>query len=228
MAEETLDPARRLVGYFYVSAVRVGVLVAFAGVGMFGLAAGASAQDDRFDACGYTYPVSAYRADILGLRIQLPANNRLVVNGRTVFDENSRSEAQRAERWGDSANGASVGVTRDYVLVRTTQTDCVDVTVTWIFVLNRAGTLVASSRLWSENDAFSRFNSDPEGLTFSSSYYCGEYSHAPAGEAYVFVLRTGARQFVRETRSRSAICDADTERLANAVTFNPMEPVIGR
>lgn len=185
----------------------------------------AQAVSDREDACGWTFEVDSYRSDIAGLDIDLSANDRLSVNGRLLAEHNPIREGQPPLRWADSANRASVGRTSRYILVRTQRTDCVDYALSRIYVLSHSGDLMAESDLWSEHDEWARFNQDRDGLTFSSAFYCGQHSRAPAGRAYVFVLRDGAHEFLREERPWASVCEPTSERRVNAVYFSPMQPM---
>jgi hypothetical protein len=185
----------------------------------------AQAVSDREDACGWTFEVDSYRSDIAGLDVVLSANDRLSVNGRLLGEHNPIREEQPPLRWADSANSASVGRTNRYILVRTQRTDCIDRTASRIYVIGYAGDLLAESDLWSEHDEWARFNQDREGLTFSSAFYCSQHSQAPAGRAYVFVLRDGAHEFIREERPWASVCEPTSERRVNAVYFSPMQPV---
>lgn len=181
--------------------------------------------DDRSDACGYVYPVEGYQADVGGLNIALPANDRLVVNGR-VLAEHTLFDKETAPRpWGDSANVVDVALTQDYVLVRTMWTDCVDYTWSRIYVLERSGTLRTTSALWSMNDE-SSFRLDAAGLMFSSDWLCGEQSGAPLGRAFVYVLRRQAAAFEREERAWDEVCSAPARRGNIPIYFSRMRPIL--
>lgn len=205
--------------------IRARVLVLFAAL----LAAQTQAlADDRADACGYVYPVEGYQADVAGLHITMPANDRLVVNGR-VLAEHTRFDEKAAPRpWSDSANVAEVALTQDDVLVRTMWTDCVDYSWSRIYVLDRSGKLRTTSALWSMNDEFSLFSVDAAGLNFSSSWLCGDRNGAPPGRAVVYVLHRGATAFEREERPWDDVCSASARRSNIAIYFSPMRPILAR
>jgi hypothetical protein len=187
---------------------------------------GQALAQDRSDACGYVYPVAAYRADIAGLQIALPANDRLIVNGQLVAEHTRYDEGSTPTPWHDSANSAQVAQAGSYVLIRTDWTDCVDYSWSRIYVLDRSGALVATNALWSLNDEFSSFSTDPSGLMFSSSWFCGERSGAPPGRAFVYVLRPGAGAFQREDRPWDEVCSAEARRRIGSVYFADMQPVL--
>lgn len=190
------------------------------------LGGAAWAQDDRQDACGFTYPVQAYRAEFAGLRIELTANDRLEINGRVVA-EHGREEGQAPRAWGDSANSARIAMTGDYILIQTLWTDCVDYASGRIYVIDRDGALRASSELWSMHDAWAGFSDTGAGLMYSSEWLCGQYSGAPAGRAHVYVLRDGARAFVREERAVTEVCRAPPHRVLpeGKIYFAQMQPI---
>lgn len=183
----------------------------------------AAAQDEREELCGWVFPVESYRADIAGLEIALNANDRLVVNGRVVAEHHPWREGDAPAPWRDSANTAKISRLADYILVLTETTDCIDYASSRIYVLDRRGQLIASSALWSEHDEWMRFNIDPEGLTYSSAWYCGERSGAATARAVVFVLRGSA--FVREERPWRDVCEPENERRVNAAFFSLMQPI---
>ena len=172
---------------------------------IFALSTGVAAADEREDLCGWVFPVESYRADINGLEIVLNANDRLVVNGRTLAEYNPWREGEPPPRWEDSANGASVARLGSYILVRTTRTDCVDYASSRVYVLSRSGELVATTDV-PPHDTWTRFNRDPDGLVLSSEFYWGQYSGATAGNAVVWVMRDGA--FVRQERPWASVCVA--------------------
>lgn len=189
-------------------------------------AGNARAQDDRSDACGYVYAVDGYQAEIGDLRISLPANDRLVVNGRVVA-EHTRFDASGAPTpWEDSANGARIGFAGENILILTTWSDCVDYAWQRIYVLTRTGELRTTSALWSVHDRYYFVQDTRGGLTFLSDWFCDPRSGAPAGQAYVQVLRANAREFVREVRPRADVCDGSEARAQMPVYFSDMQPVI--
>jgi hypothetical protein len=191
------------------------------------LSSAAWAQNERQDLCGYVFPVDSYRAEIDGMRIELTANDRLVINGSVVAEFGIDHESRPSRPWGDSANGARIARTRDYILVETLRTDCVDYDSARIFVIDRNGSLRATSLLWSLNDAWAGFSADDAGLVFSSARLCGQHSGAPAGRAYVHVLRDGEREFRREERVWDETCHAPPDRALpfGAIYFAPMQPI---
>lgn len=201
--------------------LRALVGAALAWVGCAGVA---WAQDDRQDACGYVYPVQSYRADFGGLRLELTANDRLLVNGR-VIAEQGIEEGRAPRPWGDSANSARVALTREYVLIQTFWTDCVDYASGRIYVLSRDGALIATSELWTMHDAWAGFSDARGELIYSSEWLCGEHSGAPAGRAYVYALRGGA--FVREERGWRETCEAAPHQVQprQKIYFALMQPV---
>jgi hypothetical protein len=182
-------------------------------------------SDDRSELCGYVYPVAGYLAEVGGLRISLPANDRLVVKGRVLAEHARFDEGSEARPWQDSANTAQVALAQDYVLVQTMWTDCVDYSWSRIYVLDRAGALVTTSALWSLHDE-SSFRIDPAGLMFSSSWFCSDQSGAPRGRAFVYVLRKGATAFAREERAWDDVCSAEARRSNLPLHFANMQPVL--
>jgi hypothetical protein len=183
---------------------------------------GLATADEREDLCGWVFPVESYRADIDGLEIVLNANDRLIVNGRTLAEYNPWRDGEMPAAWGDSANGASVGTLGSYILVRTMSTDCVDYASTRVYVLSRSGELIATTEV-PPHDSWTRFNLAPDGLTYSSEFYCGQYSGAEAGNAVLWVMREGG--FVRQEQSWASICSDDVARRVNAAQFNRMQPI---
>ncbi|MBY0569162.1 MAG: hypothetical protein K2P70_17770 [Hyphomonadaceae bacterium] len=181
---------------------------------------------DRSDACGYVYPIAGYRADIAGLQIVLPENDRLIVNGQLVAEHTRYDEGPTPTPWQDSANSAQVAQAGNYVLIRTEWTDCVDYSWSRIYVLDRSGALVATNALWSLNDEFSSFSTDPSGLMFSSSWFCGERSGAPLGRAFVYILRRGAGAFQREDRAWDDVCSPEARHRIGSLYFADMQPIL--
>jgi hypothetical protein len=208
-----------------IARLRAGVLIS--ACAWLGLAGAARGQDERQALCGFVFPVASYQADIDGVRIALTANDRLEVNGRIVAEHGIYDEGRPPQPWGDSANQARIAVTNEYLLIQTMWTDCVDYASARIFVLSRRGELVATSALWSLHDAWSGFAETSEGLTFSSEWLCGEYSGAPAGRAYVYVLRHGSREFAREERAWNSTCAVEPNRSLprGRIHFSLMQPV---
>jgi hypothetical protein len=181
--------------------------------------------DDRSDACGYVYPVDGYSAKVGELLIELPVNDRLVVNGVVRAEHARYDEGSTPRPWHDSANTAEIAATSDYVLVRTLWTDCVDYSWSRIYVLDQSGSLIATSALWSMHDEF-WFKMDATGLTFASDWFCGKDGGAPAGRAYVYVLRKGSTTFRKEERGWKETCSDTASLRANRVFFTPMQPIL--
>ncbi len=190
-----------------------------------GASAGQTISQDRIDVCGYVYPVEGYSADIGKLHIELPANDRLIVNGRVLAQHTRYDEDSTPRPWHDSANTAEIAVTQDYVLVRTMWTDCVDYSWSRIYVLNQSGSLVATNALWSMHDK-SWFMVDTAELTFASDWFCGKDGGAPAGRTYVYVLRKGSKTFRKEERDWKETCSDTASLRANRVFFTPMQPIL--
>lgn len=180
---------------------------------------------DRVDVCGYVYPVEGYSADIGKLHIELPANDRLIVNGRVLAQHTRYDEGSTPRPWQDSANTAEIAVAQDYVLVRTEWTDCVDYGWSRIYVLDQSGSLIVTNALWSMHDE-SWFKMDATGLTFASDWFCGKDGGAPAGRAYVYVLRKGSTSFRKEERDWKETCGDTASLRANRVFFTPMQPIL--
>jgi hypothetical protein len=186
---------------------------------------GQTISQDRVDVCGYVYPIEGYSADIGKLQIELPANDRLIVNGRVLAQHTRYDEGSTPRPWYDSANTAEIAVRRDYVLVRTLWTDCIDYSWSRIYVLDQSGSLIATSALWSMHDK-SWFTIDATGLTFASDWFCSKQGGAPSGRAYVYALRKGSTTFRREERGWAETCSDTAELRVNRVFFARMQPIL--
>lgn len=179
--------------------------------------------DDRSDVCGYVYPVDGYSAKVGELHIELPVNDRLVVNGSVLAEHTRYDEGSTPRPWHDSANTAEIAVTPDYVLVRTLWTDCVDYSWSRIYVLDNSGSLIATSALWSMHDR-SWFIVNATGVTFASDWFCSKRGGAPAGRAYVYVLRKNSKTFRREERGWDETCSDTASLRVNEIYFARMQP----
>ncbi|ESQ88471.1 hypothetical protein ABAC460_15675 [Asticcacaulis sp. AC460] len=170
----------------------------------------------REEVCGPVKPVSAYTARAAGMKIELPAIRHVKVDGKTV----ARNEPSP---WEDSANGAAMAVTDNAVVILVSETDCIDLTRSDVYVLDLDGKLRASSRLWTENhvDGFVR---EAGGLVFWSDWFCdSENKDLKPGKSHVYVLKDGARSFVREERSFNAVCNV--LRNQRPLRFTPMTAI---
>lgn len=190
-----------------------------------GASQGQTVPQDRLDVCGYVYPIESYSADIGGLHIELPANDRLIVNGRVLAEHTRYDEGAMPRPWHDSANTAEIALTRDYILVRTMWTDCIDYSWSRIYVLDQSGSLIVTSALWSMHDE-SWFRMDATGLTFASNWFCSNHGGAPAGRTFVYVLRKGSTTFRREERGWEEVCSDAAELRVNRIFFSRMQPIL--
>ncbi|MCW5724776.1 MAG: hypothetical protein KIS81_07440 [Maricaulaceae bacterium] len=186
---------------------------------------GSLQQEIFLEECGYTYPVDGYRADIGGLDISLPANDRLVVNGEVLAERAPFGRDTPPEPWVHSANTARVGFAGQYLIVRTLWTDCVDYASSHIYMLDRStGALWASGALPAVHHRYS-LRLERDSLVFANEWYCSPDGGAPAGSAFVYVLRNGAGAFEREERSWMAAC-GDAIWVQGQIYFAPMQPVV--
>jgi hypothetical protein len=187
-------------------------------------AGSASAQDDRLENCGFTFPVGSYVANVSGLNIELTANDRLVINGRVLAEHNPWRRNEAPLSWFDSANTAEIAVGRREFLVRTSRNDCIDYQSTRVYVLNEGGELRATfvyPHMW-ERVLLSNSAND---ILYTTDYYCEFAEGAPAGQVWVHVLRAGATEFVRESRERAEVCAGNEAKAVGSVlVFMPMQP----
>lgn len=180
--------------------------------------------DDRSDVCGYVYPVDGYRAVIDGVRIELPKNDRLIVNGRKIAEHHRYDEGSRARPWNDSGNYAEAARTPDDIVILTHWTDCIDYAWARVYVL-APGALRTTSALWSIHDR-SWFAQSAAGLTFGSDGLCGKEAKAPAGRAFVYFLGRDATSFEKQERGWEEACAEGVRHNPNNLSFNRLEPVL--
>jgi hypothetical protein len=171
---------------------------------------------EREESCGWAFPVAAYSAGIAGLSIELPAPGVLIVNGKKLVNEDTRP-------WGDSHNRAHIARIGKDILITANTTDCVDDSLTYVYILNSEGGLRTFSRQWAEN-VKSFYAREKDAIIFMSEYYCAEGNpERKPGQSYVYVLRDGASAFVREDRPSEALCTFAARR-QRGVYLSLMQP----
>jgi len=189
---------------------------------VLGMIASASQADEREEYCGWVYSVSAYRADIAGLSIELPKIGQIRVNKGPI------TSVDKPRLWGDSANYASVARAGDSILVMTYETDCVDLDRAWIHILNKDGTLRLSQQLW-DAQYRSGFLHQKDRLIYWSEWFCDvSNSERKPKSSYVYILKDGAKAFVKEDRPTQELCApaVQTQMRVNSLIFGRMVPVI--
>ncbi|WP_298330717.1 hypothetical protein [Asticcacaulis sp.] len=201
--------------------LRTGIWIALLATVM-GMIALASQADEREEYCGWVYPVSAYRADIAGLSIELPKIGQISVNKGPI------TSVDKPQSWEDSANYASVARAGDGILVMTYETDCVDFDRAWIHILNKDGTLRLSQQLW-DAQYHSGFIRQRDRLLYWSEWFCDvSNSERKPKSSYVYILADGAKTFVKEDRPTQELCTptVQTQMRVNSIIFGRMVPII--
>jgi hypothetical protein len=179
----------------------------------------AVAQEEpyRIEDCGYTFPVESYAANVSGLDIALPANDRLVVNGRVLAEHNPLRD-RPPQGWRDSSNTAEIAIGRHEVVVRTSRTDCIDYQWTRIYVISELGDLRAAfayPQSWERAVLSYR----AENIVYVSNFDCEFTQGAPQGQVWTHVLSAGASEFVRESRPRAEVCDGNDAKASGLLLF---------
>jgi len=161
-------------------------------------------ENNIYYGCGEPKPHNGYELTFGGETISLPRYIIIVRNGNTLYSD------EKTKVWESSYNGARYAIVGDWLLILTSETDCIDLDYKRLFII-RPGEPIIHQPVWTGNwkDGFFLEHGH---LTYWSEWFCHpENKERTDNISYVYTFNDDAESFVQVKVENNMYCLVDNE-----------------
>lgn len=162
-----------------------------------------ASDTEKFEGeCGIGTKVKGYKFEHAGYEYLMPMQGNLLRSGEEIY------RYKRVYDWWENYNGLEISHTKDFLIIRAWDTDCVDLSSAQIILLSNEGDYYLHQDEWTSNWK-AGFFLENDRLSYWSEWFCHESRQkVKSEESYIYTLDPSLKQFVKTTVPYEKYCSS--------------------